>query len=94
MSDINNYSEFDRHEGDNEWYSEGEDIYEEILDKLIEDFGSEVIDQHAADLLWAGWFDADETSYERAIDWFEFFEYTGIDQDDFDWDLWREWYES
>lgn len=94
MADDDVYSEFDRHEGDRDWFEEGEETYEEMLDGLIEDFGSETIDSHAADLLYDGWFNPDTDAVERAEIWFEFFDYTGIEYEDFDWEGWREWYES
>ena len=87
-------SEFDRHEGDQSWIDEGDELYEDMVDQLVEDYGSDVMDQYAIDLLYSGWYDPDISSYERAGFWFEFFDYTGINWNDFDWDAWREWYES
>lgn len=86
-------SEFDVHANDSEWFDEGDELYEEILDKLSEDFPG-VMDQTAADMLYQGWFDPDTDRYDRPVIWFEFFDYTGLDWEDFDWDSWREWYES
>lgn len=85
-------SNFDEHEGDQEWFDQGDRLYEQMLNELTEDFGSNVIDQHAADLMYDGWFNADTTSAERAEIWWDFFDYTGIEWDDFDWEAWREWY--
>lgn len=87
-------SEFEKHAEDNDWFDEGEEVYEELLDELIEDFGSDVIDERASDLLWGAFFDPEMDPIDRAYMRFEFFEYTGLTPDDFDWDAWREWYES
>lgn len=86
-------SEFYKHEGDDSWFEEGEILYEELLDQLREDF-PEVMDQHAADVLWAGFFDPNLDFIDRTYARYEFFDYTHIRWDDFDWDEWREWYES
>ena len=88
------YSEFYEHAGDNDWFDEGEEVYESILDDLIEDFGEDVMDDYAADLMWNAFFNPDVDIIDRTYARFEFFDYTGIDWDDFDWDAWREWYES
>lgn len=90
----NFYSEFDQHAGDDDWIDEGNEIYEGMLDQLIEDYGSNIIDQHASDLLYDAFFNPDVSTYERTLDRFEFFDYTGIEWEDFDWDAWRDWYES
>lgn len=87
-------SEFFEHEGDKEWYDSGEELYEQMLDIMLEDFGRDVIDQHAVDLMWGGWFDPESDIVSRMLDRFEFFDYTGLEYEDFDWDAWREWYES
>jgi hypothetical protein len=87
-------SEFDRHEGDTDWGDRGDDLYEDMLNHFIEDYGAGVMDQHAAELLYDGWFDRDVDAVARAEAWYEFFEYTGIEYDDFYWEDWRDWYES
>ena len=87
-------SEWERHEGNSDWYDMGEETYEDILDEMVDRFGADVIDQHAADLMYDVWFNADTTSVDRAWEMWEFFEYTGLDWDDFDWEAWREWYEG
>ena len=87
-------SEWDKHSGDEQWYEQGEETYEDILDDMIDRFGSDVIDQHAADLMYDVWFNSDVDSVDRAWALYEFFEYTGLDYDDFNWDDWREWYEG
>jgi hypothetical protein len=88
------YSEFDEHAGDKDWIDEGEQLYDEMVDQMIDDYGSEVMDQHAIDLLYSGWYDPDSNVYDRTLDRFEFFDYTGIEYEDFDWQDWRDWYES
>lgn len=88
------YSEFYKHTEDEDWFDEGEEVYEEILDSLIEDFGDTVMDDRAADLLWGAFFDPDMDVVDRTYMRFEFFEYTGLGWEDFDWDKWREWYEA
>lgn len=85
-------SEFDQGKGE-DWYDHGNELYEEILDQLIEDFPDRM-DDHAANLLYDGWFSEEVDRFERAELWFEFFDYTGLQYEDFDWDAWREWYES
>lgn len=46
-------------------------------------------DDYALELLWFGWFDMSRgTGVDRDL----FYDYTGIDRDDFDWFDWREWY--
>ena len=85
-------SEFDQDKGQ-EWLDQGNELYEQMLDELIEDFPGQ-IDDHAARLLYDGWFNSETDRVERAEIWFDFFDYTGLDWDDFDWDAWREWYES
>jgi hypothetical protein len=87
-------SEWDRHADDERWFDEGEQLYENMLDRMIEDFGQDVMDQHAADMMFDGWFNPETDPITRAELWFDFFDYTGLDYDDFDWEAWREWYES
>lgn len=86
-------SEFDRHSGDDDWLNEGQEIYDDMLEQLLEDFPGR-IDQHAADLMYDGWFNPETDRLDRAEIWFDFFDYTGLAWEDFDWDAWREWYES
>jgi hypothetical protein len=87
-------SEFDKHEGDDRWLNEGEATYEDILDAMTDQFGSNIMDEYAADLMFDGWFNPEVDAVSRAEIWYEFFEYTGLQYDDFDWFDWREWYES
>lgn len=87
-------SEFDEHAGDQDWLDEGDEIYEDMVDQLIEDYGPGVIDQQAVDLLYDGWFNPDTEATDRYGLMFDFFEVTGIEWDDFNWDEWRDWYES
>lgn len=83
-------SQWEIHEDDQQWMDEGDSLYEDILNQLIEDYGSDVMDQHAADLLYEGWFDAGAGNHDEI--WFDFFDYTGIEWEDFPWEEWREWY--
>jgi hypothetical protein len=86
-------SEFDRHASDQDWFDEGNELYKELLDQLIGDFPDRM-DDTAADFLYNGWFNPDTDRFERAEVWFDFFDYTGLSWDDFDWKAWQEWYES
>lgn len=87
-------SEFDAHAGDQDWFDEGDSVYDDMVDQFIEDYGMEVMDQRAQDLLYDGWFNPDTEATDRYELMFDFFEYTGIEWEDFDWDDWRDWYES
>lgn len=87
-------SEFDKHEGDDAWIEEGEGVYEDMLDAMIDQYGNSVMDDHAAELLYDGWFNPGVDAVDRAEAWYEFFEYTGLEYDDFDWEDWRDWYEG
>lgn len=50
-------------------------------------------DTFAQDLLYAGWYDSENTMEDRYAAREDFFEYTGFDEDyDFPWDDWRDWY--
>lgn len=84
-------SAFDR--ADDDWYDEGEEVYEDMLNQLMEDFPQEM-SQEAADLLWDGWFSGEVSPIDRQFIRMEFFDLTGLDWDDFNWHDWREWYES
>ena len=87
------YSNFDLHDEGDEWYDEGEEVYEKMLDDLLLDF-PEVMNQETADLLWDGWFNGDITPSERVEIRMEFFYQTDIEWEDFDWESWREWYDT
>jgi AcrR family transcriptional regulator len=91
------HSKFEEHEDDLEWQEKGDELYESMLDQMMEDFNTpfeQVIDQYAADLMYSVWFDPDVDRFDRADMMFEFFHYTGLDWNDFDWDLWKEWYDA
>jgi hypothetical protein len=61
----------------------------ETFDRTGETF---VTDQHAADLIWAGWFDPTVTPDERVQFRQQYYDYTGTDHRDFDWQTWRDNY--
>jgi len=51
-------------------------------------------DSFAQDLLWTGWFDTNVSPDERWDAREMYFDYMDMDSQDFDWDAWREFYES
>lgn len=51
-------------------------------------------DEYAIRLLDRGWFDEDASADDRHYAREHFFEYTGLYEEDFPWDEWREWYEA
>lgn len=61
--------------------------YSDMLDDMSID-----TDPVAAELLFTGWFDLENSPEERAEAREFFFEYMGWDESEFDWDDWREWY--
>jgi hypothetical protein len=92
-------SQFELHEDDTSWQNRGDDLYESMLDTLMEDFpeifagmGEEA--QEARELLYEGWFDGEISSQERTFARIFLEEEYGFDLDDFDWESWRDWYES
>ena len=75
-----------------------DDLYDDFLNDygVRDDFG--FVDEYAADRLWDGWFASDEYlddkydgEWDRREFRDEFYEYMGIDYQDFDWDAWKEW---
>ena len=65
----------------------------ETYDHILEDVGAGD-DPFAARLIWDGWFRDDNTAEDRAESRAMFFDYFGIEDYDFPWDEWREWYED
>ena len=53
-----------------------------------------VADAIAQDLLYTGWFDGEVTPEERHDAREEFFEYMEMDDYDFPWAEWEEWYDE
>lgn len=64
--------------------------YDEFYDDLMGDYGLDE-DEFGSTLLWEGWFDEDLDPDERQEARDAFFEYTGMDPYDFDWEAWREY---
>jgi hypothetical protein len=87
-------SEWDKHRGNADWHERGDELFEEVLDRMIEDFGPNVMDERAAELMYDTWFSAEIDEVSQAEAFWDFFEHTGLDIDDFHWDDWRAWYES
>lgn len=94
MSDISGdgeqESQWDAHLGDTSWREEGDDLYEEIIDRFVENYPD--FDDAAAELVYDGWFnpEADNVALARMA----LFEFYDIEIEDFPWDDWRDWYES
>lgn len=53
-----------------------------------------VTDDYAAQLIYQGWFDLDSTPDSRKAAREDYWDYTGQEPRDFDWQTWRDWYES
>lgn len=51
-------------------------------------------DPFASEMLWWGWFATDITPDQRSSARDQFFRYTAMDEYEFDWDQWRDWYET
>jgi len=89
-------SQFEVHAGDTDWRDRGDALYEEMLDSMIEDFPAYDLanDPEFAELLWEGWFDSSTSELERVVLWVSMeYDYPEI-WENFDWESWREWYDS
>lgn len=65
----------------------------ETFEHTVSDVGADG-DPFAEQLIWDGWFRDDNSPNDRAEARAMFFDYFGIEDYDFPWDEWREWYDS